>query len=150
VLLQKTLLNIEGLGRQLYPQLDLWTTAQPFLENWVEERYSPQGIFERLRRNAPSWLEQLPQLPEALLENLQHTRKLETQSRDQQQRLDALQGHLQRENGRRKRLVIAMLVFGGAAATAFPEGLEAMAQWPLLSWGLLATGFYLLWPRSRS
>ena len=66
VLLQKTLLNIEGLGRQLYPQLDLWTTAQPFLENWVEERYSPQGIFERLRRNAPSWLEQLPQLPEAL------------------------------------------------------------------------------------
>ena len=149
VLLQKTLLNIEGLGRQLYPQLDLWTTAQPFLENWVQERYSPQGIFDRLRRNAPSWLEQLPQLPEALMENLQHTRKLETQTRDQRQRLDALQGQMQREDGRRTRLVIAMLVFGGAAATAFPEGLETMSQWPLLSWGLLATGFYLLWPRSR-
>ena len=149
VLLQKTLLNIEGLGRQLYPQLDLWTTAQPFLENWVQERYSPQSIFDRLSRNAPSWLEQLPRLPETLLENLQHARKLETQTRDQQQRLDALQGQMQREDGRRKRLVIAMLVFGGAAATAFPEGLEAMSQWPLLSWGLLITGFYLLWPRSQ-
>ncbi len=150
VLLQKTLLNIEGLGRQLYPQLDLWTTAQPFLENWVQARYSPQGILERLRRNAPSWLEQLPQLPDAVFESLQHTRELDTQAHHQQQRLDQLQRQVQREDSQRKRLVIAMLLFGGAAATAFPEGLEQMSQWPLLSWGLLGIGLYLLWPRPKA
>jgi len=150
VLLQKTLLNIEGLGRQLYPQLDLWTTAQPFLENWVTQRYSPQGILERLQRNAPSWLEQLPQLPEAVFESLQHTRELDSQAHRQQQRLDQLQRQIQREDSQRKRLVVAILVFGAAAATAVPEGLQQLSQWPLLSWGLLGIGFYLLWPRPRA
>ncbi len=149
VLLQKTLLNIEGLGRQLYPQLDLWTTAQPYLENWMQQRYSPQGLLERLRRNAPSWLEQLPQLPDAVLESLQHSRELETQTQQQQQQLESLQAQVQREDSRRKRMVIAMLLFGGAAATAFPEGVQQMSQWPLLSWGLLGIGLYLLWPRSQ-
>ena len=150
VLLQKTLLNIEGLGRQLYPQLDLWTTAQPFLEKWVQQRYSPRGILERLQRNAPSWLEQLPQLPEAVFESLQHTRDLDTRARQQQQRLDQLQRQIKREDSQRKRLVVAILVFGGAAAIAVPEGLEQLSQWPLLSWGLLGIGFYLLWPRPKS
>ncbi len=72
VLLQKTLLNIEGLGRQLYPQLNLWDTAQPFLENWVKERYAPQAVIARLQRQAPSILEQLPHVPEAVLNNLLH------------------------------------------------------------------------------
>ena len=150
ILLQKTLLNIEGLGRQLYPQLDLWTTAQPYLENWIQQRYSPQGLLDRLWRTAPSWLEQLPQLPEAVLQSLQHSHELETQTRQQQQQLERLQDQVQREDGRRKRMVIAMLLFGGAAATAFPEGIQQMAQWPLLSWGLLGIGLYLLWPRSQS
>ncbi len=70
VLLQKTLLHIEGLGRQLYPELDLWANAKPFLEQWVGERYSPRGILERLQKRAPSWFEQLPQRPELLLEAL--------------------------------------------------------------------------------
>ena len=149
VLLQKTLLNIEGLGRQLYPQLDLWTTAQPFLEKWVEQRYSPQGIFDRLRRHAPGWLEQLPQLPEAVFENLQNTRSLDQQSELQKQQLQRLQQQVQREDSQRKRLVLAMLLFGGAAATAFPEGLQQLSQWPLASWGLIGVGLYLLWPRRQ-
>ncbi|MCZ6829790.1 MAG: ubiquinone biosynthesis regulatory protein kinase UbiB [Gammaproteobacteria bacterium] len=149
VLLQKTLLNIEGLGRQIYPQLDLWTTAQPYLENWIQQRYSPQGLLERLRRNAPSWLEQLPQLPDALLHSLQHSGELETQTQQQRQRLERLQVQVQREDSQRKRMVVAVLLFGGAAATAFPEGIQQMAQWPLLSWGLLGIGLYLLWPRSQ-
>jgi ubiquinone biosynthesis protein len=149
VLLQKTLLNIEGLGRQLYPQLDLWTTAQPYLENWIEQRYSPQGIFERLRRSAPSWLEQLPRLPDALMDNLQHAKELEAQTLQQQTRLDSLQRQVQREDSQRKRLVVSVLLFGGAAATAVPQGLQQLSQWPLLSWGLLAVGLYLLWPRKQ-
>ena len=67
VLLQKTLLNIEGLGRQLYPDLDLWTTAKPFMERWIEARYGPMGALRRLADRLPDLLEQLPQLPDLLL-----------------------------------------------------------------------------------
>lgn len=149
VLLQKTLLNIEGLGRQLYPELDLWTTAQPYLERWIQERYSPEALLNRLRKQAPSWLEQLPQLPEAVFESLQQTRELDNQARYQRQRLDALQRQIQQEDGRRKRGVVALLLFGGAAATAVPEGLGQLSQWPLLSWALVGMGLLLLWPRPR-
>ena len=70
VLLQKTLLNIEGLGRQLYPELDLWNTAQPFLESWIKERYSPKSVFKQLQRHAPGWLEHLPQIPDLVFDRL--------------------------------------------------------------------------------
>lgn len=70
VLLQKTLLNIEGLGRQLYPELDLWDTAKPYLERWLVERYSPKNALEQLKKHGPGWLEQLPQLPDQILARL--------------------------------------------------------------------------------
>ncbi len=149
VLLQKTLLNIEGLGRQLYPQLDLWTTAQPFLENWVQQRYSPQGVIDRLWHHAPSWLEQLPQLPEAVFDSLQQTKELESQTRFHRQELEQLQARVSREDNQRKRMVVAVLLFGGAAATAYPQGVSILAQWPLFSWALIGIGSYLLWPRNQ-
>ena len=67
VLLQKTLLNIEGLGRQLYPDLDLWDTAKPFMERWIEARYGPIGALRRLADRLPDLLDQLPRLPDLLL-----------------------------------------------------------------------------------
>lgn len=70
VLLQKTLLNIEGLGRQLYPELSLWDTAQPFLERWLAERYAPATVWRRLQEDAPAWLETLPMLPDLLVAKL--------------------------------------------------------------------------------
>ncbi|MEJ2359940.1 MAG: ubiquinone biosynthesis regulatory protein kinase UbiB [Gammaproteobacteria bacterium] len=63
VLLQKTLLNIEGLGRQLYPDLDLWKTAKPFLERWMAKQIGPGAVWRHLRENVPMWAERLPQLP---------------------------------------------------------------------------------------
>ena len=60
VLLQKTLLNIEGLGRQLYPDLDLWSTGKPYLERWMRERAGPRHQFEKLRQN----MERIPPLLE--------------------------------------------------------------------------------------
>ena len=85
VLLQKTLLNIEGLGRELYPQLNLWDTAQPFLENWMQERYSASNTLQRLKDEAPGLLEQLPKLPSQLIEQLLQKSTLEPQATPREQ-----------------------------------------------------------------
>ncbi|KTD61233.1 ubiquinone biosynthesis regulatory protein kinase UbiB [Legionella spiritensis] len=66
VLLQKTLLAIEGLGRQLYPELDLWTTAKPFLEKWIKEQIGPRAFVKQLHDNLPFFTEQLPHMPRLL------------------------------------------------------------------------------------
>jgi ubiquinone biosynthesis protein len=71
VLLQKTLLNIEGLGRQLDPDLDLWDTARPFLERWMLEQIGPQKLFKELRDQAPRYAKMLPDLPRLLHDYLQ-------------------------------------------------------------------------------
>jgi ubiquinone biosynthesis protein len=63
VLLQKTLLNVEGLGRQLYPELDLWKTAQPVLRQWMRERMSPRAILKRMRTQLPDTVESMKELP---------------------------------------------------------------------------------------
>ena len=72
VLLQKTLLNIEGLGRQLDPDLDLWSTAKPFLEKWMLEQVGPQKLIDELRDQAPRYAKLLPELPRLLHQFLQH------------------------------------------------------------------------------
>ena len=66
VLLQKTLLNIEGLGRQLYPELNLWETAKPFLEDWLKRQYSPVNVIKQLQRDAPAFVHHASQLPEVI------------------------------------------------------------------------------------
>ncbi|TWO72256.1 ubiquinone biosynthesis regulatory protein kinase UbiB [Caenimonas sedimenti] len=71
VLLQKTLLNIEGLGRQLDPELDLWSTAKPFLERWMLDQVGPQKLIEELRDQAPRYAKLLPDLPRLLHTYLQ-------------------------------------------------------------------------------
>ncbi len=71
VLLQKTLLYVEGLGRQLYPQLDLWETAKPFLENWVNEQMGFKAFLKNSKQNLPYWLEKLPLVPDLVFGSLQ-------------------------------------------------------------------------------
>jgi ubiquinone biosynthesis protein len=73
VLLQKTLLNIEGLGKQLYPELDLWQTALPFLERWQARRLSPLTNLRQIRERLPEWLEQAPELPDLIYKALQES-----------------------------------------------------------------------------
>ena len=76
VLLQKTLLNIEGLGRQLDPDLDLWSTAKPFLEKWMLEQVGPKRLWREMREQAPYYARMLPDLPRLLHEYLrEHTGK---------------------------------------------------------------------------
>jgi len=71
VLLQKTLLVVEGLGRQLYPDLDLWSTAKPFLEQWVRDEIGPKAFFNQLKLNLPFFTEQLPHIPRLLFDYLE-------------------------------------------------------------------------------
>jgi len=75
VLLQKTLLNIEGLGRQLDPDLDLWQTAKPFLERWMSEQVGWRGLVNHIRREAPQWAVLLPQLPRLAHQALERSRQ---------------------------------------------------------------------------
>ncbi|MDC0611190.1 ubiquinone biosynthesis regulatory protein kinase UbiB [Vibrio sp.] len=74
VLLQKTLLYVEGLGRQLYPQLDLWKTAKPFLERWMIDQVGPGAVIKSIKEKAPMWAEKLPELPELVYDSLKQGR----------------------------------------------------------------------------
>lgn len=78
VLLQKTLLNIEGLGRQIDPELDLWDTAKPFLERWVKQQLGWRGLVRRFQNEGPHWVNALPQLPRLTIQFLQQKNYHET------------------------------------------------------------------------
>ncbi len=106
VMLQKTLLNIEGLGRELDPDLDLWQTAKPYLERWTGEQIGVRGLWRTIRQEAPFWAATLPQLPRLVHHALA------------EDRLGALEGALERlaaENARRNDLIAALLVVTTAA-----------------------------------
>ncbi|CAM4405279.1 MAG: putative protein kinase UbiB [Legionellaceae bacterium] len=76
ILLQKTLLNIEGLGRQLYPDLDLWKTAKPLLEHWMRKQIGFGAMLRKIKNYAPYWAEKLPELPDAFFEIIQHRKQI--------------------------------------------------------------------------
>jgi ubiquinone biosynthesis protein len=81
VLLQKTLLNIEGMGRELYPDLDLWVTAKPFLQRWMDEQGGIRHLFKGAKENLPKFIEQMPHMPvmvNEVIKNL-HEKQMNTQ-----------------------------------------------------------------------
>ncbi|ROR97939.1 2-octaprenylphenol hydroxylase [Sinobacterium caligoides] len=144
VLLQKTLLHIEGLGRQLYPQLDLWHTAKPFLEDWLKQNYSPKALLKESIKRAPSWLEELPKVPDMLINNIKQNKQLvqlqhELQARQQQQQ--------QRESSRRQRVSIAVAALVGAVIIAEPARIQQLLELPTGSWLLLGIALIALWRR---
>jgi ubiquinone biosynthesis protein len=75
ILLQKTLVNVEGVGRQLYPDLDLWTSGAPFLERWLKKQVGPRAFLRRVRENIPYWSEKLPELPGLIYDVLTESRR---------------------------------------------------------------------------
>ncbi len=107
VLLQKTLLYIEGLGRQLYPELDLWETAQPFMERWMEQRLSPARAMQALVDQAPRIVEQLPAMPELLASASFKLRRLEHQVARQEKEIANLVAERSRGQRRRRWLWLA-------------------------------------------
>jgi ubiquinone biosynthesis protein len=98
VLLQKTLLNIEGLGRQLYPDLDLWRTAKPFLENWFKQRMGPMAKIKELLSKFPEITEQLPEFPALVLHAVQSTAQIQQQMQQQNREISLLRKQLRQNN----------------------------------------------------
>jgi ubiquinone biosynthesis protein len=122
VLLQKTLLNIEGLGRQLDPDLDLWKTARPYLERWMNEQIGWRGLLERLREEAPHYSQLLPQLPRLVAQALQ-----------------ANSGHAARENTdllkrvlseqRRTNMLLSVAVYFGGGLAVGVVAVQLFMRW---------------------
>ncbi|WP_404400465.1 ubiquinone biosynthesis regulatory protein kinase UbiB [Idiomarina seosinensis] len=127
VLLQKTLLYIEGLGRQLYPELDLWKTAKPFLERWMNEQLGWRAVVRSLKENAPYWAEKLPELPNLLYENLNSRQHV-------QQQLD--QQHQQQLNYQRQSSVNSfwtIITASGVVSTTWLLTESSNPSWPITS-----------------
>ena len=146
VLLQKTLLNIEGLGRQLYPDLDLWQTAKPILEQWMKEKASPQAAFKTLQQEAPNWLHTLPTLPRLIQDIGQQVQggklKMQLSSKD----LEKIQQEI-RTSSQRTTMTIsgAAFIIAAAIITALDGGEATMfAEIPFLSYLLGISGLLLL------
>lgn len=95
VLLQKTLLNIEGLGRELYPELDLWQTAKPFLEKWFHDRIGPKAKITRLIKQFPEFAEQFPEIPSLLYKALDNAAYAQQRAEAQRRELELLRQQME-------------------------------------------------------
>jgi ubiquinone biosynthesis protein len=148
VLLEKTLLNIEGLGRQLYPQLDLWTTAKPYMERWMREQIGLRTLVKRSAENWPALVERLPELPGAVTRLIDHLdRQANLRPDSPAADLQAIRGALKQNNQRTLATLAALILAGLATALlVLPQSAPAL---PLLAPGLAAllilASLALLW-----
>jgi ubiquinone biosynthesis protein len=135
MLLQKTLLNIEGLGRELYPELDVWNTASPILREWMQERASIRALISSLRQQAPELIETARVLPSLLKGAILRAQDGKLRLRIQSSELESLKLALNEGNRRRERVTIgAAILLGGLVWLAVAAG----ASWP--GWVLLVIG----------
>ena len=154
VLLQKTLLNIEGLGRELNPDLDLWQTAKPFLEGWMAERIGVRSMFKKFGINAPLWVEKLPEMPGLVYETMSQMKKYH---QDQIQRdKETREMHKQMQQMAQKTyaaIFAAMLIVIAAAFVISAEGFGyTFADIPFISWMFAVAGFgvfFYSWPGKK-
>jgi len=120
VLLQKTLLNIEGLGRQLYDELDLWVTAKPFLENWMKDQVGARALLHQLKIELPQWGEKLPQIPILAHQFLKQANEGNLQIRMHDDDIDRIRQHIDVAAGRRNHAIVGSgLIISSAIVVAF-------------------------------
>jgi ubiquinone biosynthesis protein len=136
ILLQKTLLQIEGLGRQLYPELDLWKTAQPVLKDWAADRLSGRNLAEQLRRQLPDLSEALRMLPQVLQHAVQRASDGEFRIRVEQTGVEELRREIRASARQRDATMVgAVTLLGGIVWLGV-----SMSPWP----GILLCGAGLL------
>ena len=145
VLLQKTLLNIEGVGRQLYPDLDLWETAKPFLDRWMREQLGARALLREIKRQAPKWGETLPALPGLVYETLKLARSGEIEVRIRSEEIDQLRAEIRRANQRTVLVVIGAALLLGASVILGVGGTQLPMLWgaPIWTWVLGGAGVFL-------
>lgn len=149
VLLQKTLLNVEGLGRQLYPELDLWSTAQPFLESWMRKRIGPAGLIKSLQTHLPAWLEQSPEMPQLVHDALLQLRSAGPSEKQNQDTLALLREQQRRTDRRWRRGITAAALVAAAIIGTQPEALIWAENAPVWTWALLVAAGALVIRGSR-
>ena len=150
LLLEKTFLHIEGIGRQLYPQLDLWDTAKPFIERWLSEQLGIRALVRGMKKNLPYIAEHLPDLPQLAFKALDRIANDELRVELRSTQLDALKHEIRSANRRSIRAIIggsfvisATIILGldGIAPIMIGGGQLLV---PLASAALLIPGIYLL------
>lgn len=151
VLLQKTLLNIEGLGRQLDPDLDLWKTAKPFLETWMRDRVGPQSVIKRIRYYFPRWVDQTPDLPNLIHDLLRKANSGEIMVQLQKQEMEQVRREMRQASRRNFHSAVGAALIVSAAVILGFNSLQPtnLGQAPLLAWVLGGIGVGLLlsaWP----
>lgn len=150
ILLQKTLVNVEGLGRQLYPELDVWKTTRPMFEHWMNKRIGLSGLVESSRHNIPHWLDRLPDLPNKVIDLIERMREGKIHVEWHSEELERLQRELHQYNRRNILSIIgSSLVLGGVVLYGL-YGLDSAApvmvgDFPLVSWILGGFGLAVLW-----
>jgi len=148
VLLQKTLLNIEGLGKQLYPDLDLWENAMPFLENWQRERLSPISNLKKITEKLPELLEHLPEIPELIFETLQELKLARSYRETTEREAREQEARRKQQLSRRYRFFgVAALIAAGISLHPTLAGL--LEHMHLTSLVLTAAGITLLIIRQK-
>jgi ubiquinone biosynthesis protein len=151
ILLQKTLLNIEGLGRRLYPDLDLWKTAKPFLQRVMRQEVLFESLIDKLPGYKPEWLRHLPDWPEYLDRILRDAANGRLKFRLESEQLEQLERRL-RDNGRRGFFAtVGSALLVGAAVIFGMGGAQLQLFWgmPYESWLLGIPGMLLIiraWP----
>jgi len=155
VLLQKTLLNIEGLGRQLYPELDLWATAKPFLERWMSEQIGVRAFANRLKENVPQWGEKLPEIPSLIHDVLLQAKTGKLKVDANREELEAIRREIRRANQRTFFAILgSSLILGATVMMALDGYAPARMVYGIgvESWVLGILGIYTLysnWPQGR-
>jgi ubiquinone biosynthesis protein len=148
VLLQKTLLQVEGLGRQLYPELDLWQSAKPIMEEWMRNRLGPAATFDRVRDQLPLLLDTLPELAQRALHRL--SLPPDEAAAAQRRALEDLRVELRAQARRNVRLIIGATLILSAAVIYGLDGYRPLQFFnaPLLTWILGLLGAASWWRAS--
>ncbi|MGX2968245.1 ubiquinone biosynthesis regulatory protein kinase UbiB [Ursidibacter sp. B-7004-1] len=134
VLLQKTLLYIEGLGRQVYPQLDLWQTAKPFLQDWLNEQVGVKAMFRQVQQRLPQFREHFAEFPETVFQALQQQKQINLRLSEINQSLQS-----QKNNSSLIRTLLLALIISGT----FWQ-FEQMPLWLSSSLLLVSTGLVMV------
>jgi ubiquinone biosynthesis protein len=149
-LLEKTFLHIEGIGRQLYPQLDLWDTAKPFLERWLSEQLGMRALVQGMKKNLPYIAEHLPELPQLAFKALDRIANDELRVELRSRQIDELKNEIRRANRSNIRAIIGASFVVSASIIFGLDGLQPLMVGggnllvPLASVALLIPGLYLL------